>query len=84
MTKPAILLSLTVALAVSLGGCSINDIVKNRSTERSILQTGWVKPKIHYAEPIYCYRTLATPVCYEEPREGEESRLVGFFGPRPY
>ncbi len=73
-----------VLLAVSLGGCSLSDIAKNRSTEYSVLQTGWLKPKVHHPEPIYCYRTLGSPMCYDEPREGEENRLVGHFGPRAY
>ncbi len=84
MTKPVFFVLIAVSLGFALGGCSISDILKHRSTERSILQTGWVKPKVHFPEPIYCYRTLSTPMCYAEPREGDESRIVGFSGPRPY
>lgn len=43
-----------------------------------------MKPRVDIPEPIYCYRTLGTAMCYDEPREGEKSRLVGYFGPRPY
>ncbi len=74
----------TVLLGSALGGCGIEDITKFRSSERSIIETGWAKSQVHYAEPIYCYRTLSAPMCYDEPREGEEFRLVGYFGPRPY
>ncbi len=84
MARPAIPVILVVSLGFALGGCGIQDIFKYRSTEHSILAMGWVKPKAHFAEPIYCYRTLATPMCYEAPREGDEARLVGFFGPRAY
>ena len=84
MTRSKIFVLLAVSLGFALAGCGLRDIAKNRSTEHSILQTGWVKPKVHFAEPIYCYRTLATPMCYDEPREDQENRLVGHFGPRPY
>ncbi len=84
MTRSNSPVLIAVSLGLALGGCGLQDILKHRSTERSILETGYVKPKVHFAEPIYCYRTLATPMCYDEPREGEESRLVGYFGPRAY
>lgn len=84
MTRPLYFVLLAVLLGPVLGGCGFQDLLNYRTTERSILETGWVKPKVHYAEPIYCYRTLSAPMCYDEPREGEEFRLVGYFGPRPY
>lgn len=84
MTRSTLFVLLAVSLGFALGGCSFNDIRKHRSTERSVLQTGWLKPKVYIAEPIYCYRTLGTPMCYDEPREGQENRLVGYFGPRAY
>lgn len=84
MTRPVFSVLIAVSLGFALGGCSISNILKHRSTERSILQTGWVKPAVYFAEPIYCYRTLSTPMCYDEPREGDESRIVGYSGPRPY
>ena len=84
MTRPVSRVLIAVLLGFALGGCGIHDILKHRSTERSILMTGWVKPKVYFAEPIYCYRTLSTPMCYDEPREGDEFRLIGFSGPRPY
>ncbi len=84
MTKLPHFVMLALFLGSALGGCGLEDILKHSSTEHSILETGWVKPKVHYAEPIYCYRTLSTPMCFDEPREGEEFRLVGYFGPRPY
>ena len=84
MTKSALPVVLAVSLGFALGGCSMQDILKYRSSEHSILAMGWVKPKAHFAEPVYCYRTLATPMCYEAPREGDEGRLIGYFGPRAY
>ncbi len=84
MKKSMNFVLLAVLLGPALGGCGVENLLKYRSTERSILETGWVKPKVHYAEPIYCYRTLSTPMCYDEPRDGEENRLVGYFGPRQY
>ena len=84
MTRSNKSVLVVASLCLALGGCGFQDILKHRSTERSIIETGWVKPKVHFAEPIYCYRTLSTPMCYDEPREGEESRLVGYFGPRAY
>jgi hypothetical protein len=84
MIRPAFSVLLAVLLGSTLGGCGLEDLVKHRSTERSIIETGWVTPRVHLPEPIYCYRTLGTAMCYDEPREGEESRLVGHFGPRPY
>ncbi len=84
MTRPTLFMLCAVSLGFALGGCGFQDILKHRSTERSILGTGWVKPKVHYAAPIYCYRTLGSPMCFEEPREGDENRLVGQFGPRAY
>ena len=83
MARPVYFVLLAVLLGPALGGCGLQDLIKHRSTERSILETGWVKPRVHYAEPIYCYRTLSAPMCYDEPREGDEFRLVGYFGPRP-
>ena len=84
MNKSVNFVLLAVLLGSTLGGCGVEDLMMFRSSERSILETGWVKPKVHYAESIYCYRTLSAPMCYDEPREGEEFRLVGYFGPRPY
>ena len=84
MARPVYFVLLAVLLGPALGGCGLQDLIKHRSTERSILETGWVKPRVHSAEPIYCYRTLSAPTCYDEPREGDEFRLVGYFGPRPY
>lgn len=84
MTRSTFFVLLAVSLGFALGGCSLKDVAKARSTERSILQLGWVKPKVYFPEPIYCYRTLGTPMCYDEPREGQENRLVGYFGPRAY
>ncbi len=84
MTRSTLFVLLAVLLGFALGGCSLNDITKHRSTERGVLQTGWLKPKVYVAEPISCYRTLGTPMCYDEPREGQENRLVGYFGPRAY
>ena len=84
MTRPVSLILIAVSLGFALGGCGFSDILKHRSTEHSVLQTGWLKPRAYFAEPIYCYRTLSTPMCYDEPREGDEFRLVGYFGPRPY
>lgn len=84
MIRPVLSIMLVVLLGSALGGCGFNDLLKHRSTERSILETGWVKPRVHIPEPLYCYRTLSAPMCYDEPREGDESRLVGYFGPRPY
>ncbi len=84
MTRTVHRVLIAVSLGFVLGGCGIQDITNHRSTERSILQIGWVKPTVYIAEPIYCYRTLGTPMCYDEPRQGDESRIIGFFGPRPY
>ena len=84
MTRTVYCLLIAVSLGFALGGCGISDITKYRSTERSILLTGWAKPRGYVADPIYCYRTLSTPMCYDEPREGDEFRLIGFSGPRPY
>ncbi len=84
MTRPAFFVLFAVSLGFALGGCGFQNLVKHRSTERSILMTGWVQPKVHFTDPIYCYRSLSAPMCYDEPREGQESRLVGYFGPRPY
>lgn len=30
-------------------------------------------------EPVYCYRTLADVVCYDEMDEGRERQLVGIY-----
>jgi hypothetical protein len=84
MTRSAIFVLCAVSLGFALGGCGLEKIANYRSTERSIITNGWVKPRVYFAEPIYCYRTLSTPMCYDEPREGEESRVVGYFGPRAY
>ncbi len=84
MNKSVKFVLLAVLLGSTLGGCGVEYITKFHSNERSIIETGWAKPQVHYADPIYCYRTLSTPMCYDEPRQGEENRIVGYFGPRPY
>jgi len=84
MIRHAYSVVLAVLLGAALSGCGVEDLLEYRSTEHSIITTGWVKPKVHIPEPIYCYRSLSAPMCFDEPREGEESRLVSYFGPRPY
>ena len=75
---------LAISLGSALGGCGLEDLLKHQSTEYSITKNGWVAPKVDIPEPIYCYRSLSAPMCFHEPREGEENRLVGHFGPQPY
>lgn len=35
------------------------------------------------SQPVYCYKTLANPVCYAQPRNGEYYSLLNYEGPAP-
>jgi len=75
--KTPILLSLVfLPLLMMLGGCdSINEY-----RAQKILNGGWVGPTAtKNPGPLYCYRTLGTPMCYYEPLPGEEERLIGSY-----
>lgn len=56
----------------------------NQWTEAKVLKLGWISAPLQRTEPIYCYSTLARPVCYSWPVKGQESRLVGYLGPAPF
>lgn len=42
------------------------------------------KPPMHAEPPVYCYRTIGNVDCAAEPALGDERRLVGHVGPRPF
>ncbi len=72
----------TTVLVLALGACGYPE--KFQLTEQSALSLGWLAPRAQAAEPIYCYRSLAKPVCHSWPQKDQERRLVGFYGPSPF
>lgn len=42
------------------------------------------KPPMRAEQPVYCYRTIGNVDCAAEPAHGDERRLVGHVGPRPF
>lgn len=83
MTKISHLTAIAVLFAVALGGCTL--FPKNSQwTEAMVVEEAWLKPRPLPVTPVYCYRTIATPVCYDWPVEHQASRIVGYSGPSPY
>lgn len=84
-----------LAVLLLIGGCAWNDgptlddgttvgeqfKAKYGWTEERMLRHGWLDARVIAPHPIYCYRTLSTPECYRTPQEGEQNRLIGYFGP---
>lgn len=66
---------------VGLSGCKYTNTPK-RANE--IMVSGWVGPgtRPSNTKPTYCYSTLGTVECYDEPQPGKAHRLVGFYDPR--
>lgn len=54
----------------------LSDAISKSLTE-SIAPTN-SKPE----EPLYCYKTLGTPDCYDKPLPGQQDRLIAYYGPR--
>lgn len=49
-------------------------------TEARMLRHGWLEARNIAPSPVYCYRTISSPECYRTPQEGQQRRLIGFFG----
>ena len=78
--NPAVI---AAVIAVALGGCS-GFPENSQWTEGKVVESSWLKPRALPVSPSYCYRTIGTPVCYDWPKEHQETRLVGYSGPAPY
>lgn len=72
-----ILLSLFfIPVLILLSGC--NAVEEYRTAK--ILNSGWIGPTAQKTAPaLYCYETLADPMCYNEPQPGQEGRLIAFY-----
>lgn len=71
------------AAVLAVTGC-VNPLSEDFGwTEESVLKRGWIPPRHVHAARLYCYRTLAEYECFDKPEEGQESRLIGYYGPPP-
>lgn len=83
MTNKIHLAAIAVLLSITLSACS-GFPEKHQSTEAKVVAAAWLMPRALAVRPIYCYRTIGTPVCYGWPKEHQKTRLVGYSGPAPY
>ncbi len=83
MTRKSFLTAVAAVCLVALAGCS-GYPEKYQWTEAKVVTHGWLEARAMAVEPLYCYRTLSTPECFAWPQKGEERRLVGHYGPKPF
>lgn len=48
-------------------------------TEERMITDGWLKPRNIAPQTIYCYRTIAAPECFSEPKKSQEYRLIAVY-----
>ena len=62
-----------------------NPFMLFRADSEKLVTKGWASQPLEKKTPapLYCYKTLATTMCYPTPKVGEHSRLVGYYGPQP-
>lgn len=79
--------------ALTIGACKPSTLKMLETSERPwelpwreeyILDKGWAESRDLPPKPVYCYRTLGTPDCHGFHIPGDESRIVGLFGPSPF
>lgn len=71
-----------VLMGMMMSGC--DNLWFFRPTSEEIVKRGWANNKYRLEpEQLYCYRTLADPVCYSTPQENAGERIVGYYGNRP-
>jgi hypothetical protein len=75
-----------IALVLPVAGCGAGSDLHPNSlkarygwTEEKMLAYGWLDGRFIPAPPIYCYRTLGTPECFDGAQPREASRLIGYF-----
>ena len=74
-----------VALAVlALGACD-RGTERFRKNNTELLTAGFMKHEPLPPPPAtFCYETLADPMCYRQPLQGEGERLIESYPPRQY
>lgn len=83
MTRTIFRTAIVAVCLAALGACG-NYPEKYQWNEATVVTHGWLEARALPVEPVYCYRTLSTPECFTWPQKGEELRLVGYYGPKPF
>jgi len=65
-------------LSILISACSVLEGPHPWPNERRLLAKDWVRPQVEADQaPVYCYRTLGTVSCHDEPLpDSEAGRLV--------
>lgn len=76
-------------IGAALGAVLILSACENPWSEHlpsfdQVLSAGWLEDDAPPAvTPIYCYETIGSNDCYQQPVDGAGNRLRGFEGPPP-
>jgi hypothetical protein len=69
-----------IIISFYLYSCSLTE----KTTESVYSDYPWVDPDLVLErEGIYCYNTIGRSDCFKKPRNGENNRLTGYYGPPP-
>lgn len=76
-------------MCLALSACD-NPWLEEKLSLDTVLSKSWLSGNVGIEpaslkpeQPLYCYETLGTADCYDQPLEDGGNRLVGFEGPAP-